>query len=132
MTTFIAATKSVETSERIREYLAGRVTDGDTVYVVNSQAGGDDSDAEDIRGGTDAIDVLVDGLAVPVEAHQFVRGNDPAEDVLAAAEEYDADEICIAIRRRNPTGKIVFGSTAQDLLLSTNRPVVTVPLETDR
>ncbi|MFD1513644.1 universal stress protein [Halomarina rubra] len=132
MTTFIAATKNVETSDRINEYLAGRTTADDTVYVVNSQEGGEQSSSDDIRGGTEAIDTLVDGLAATVETHQFVRGNDPAEDILAAAEEYDADEILIAIRKRNPTGKIVFGSTAQDLLLSTRRPVVAIPLETDR
>ena len=132
MTTFVVATKSVETSEPIHDYLVGRLTDGDRVYVVNSQEGGEDSDAGEIRGGTEAIDVLTEGLDVPVETHQFVRGNEPAEDILTAAEEYDADEICIAIRKRNPTGKIVFGSVAQDVLLSTDRPVVAVPLETDR
>ncbi|MWG33662.1 universal stress protein [Halomarina oriensis] len=132
MTTFVVATKNVETSERINDYLVGRLTDGDRVYVVNSQEGGDDSEAGDIRMGTEAIDALTENITVPVETHQFVRGNDPAEDILAAATEYDADEICIAIRKRNPTGKIVFGSTAQDLLLSTDRPVVAVPLETER
>ncbi|MFC5972204.1 universal stress protein [Halomarina salina] len=132
MTTFVVATKSVETSEPINEYLRGRLTDGDEVYVVNSQEGGDDSDADEIRSGTDALDVLTEGIDVPVETHQFVRGNSPAEDILAAADEYDADEICIAVRKRNPTGKIVFGSVAQDVLLSTDRPVVAVPLDTER
>jgi nucleotide-binding universal stress UspA family protein len=132
MTTFVVATKNVETSERINDYLVGRLTDDDRVYVVNSQEGGEGSAADDIRGGTEAIDALTANVNVPVETHQFVRGNSPAEDILAAAEEYDADEICIAIRKRNPTGKIVFGSTAQDLLLSTDRPVVAIPLAGER
>jgi nucleotide-binding universal stress UspA family protein len=128
MTTFVVGTKNTETSERILEYLTGRIADGDEVYVVNSQEGGDDTDPDEIRSGSAAIDVFSDGLDVSVEAHQFVRGNSPAEDVLVAAEEYDADEIVIGIRQRNPTGKIIFGSNAQDILLSTERPVVSVPL----
>ncbi len=128
MVTFVVGTKDADTSQRILEYLQGRVNDGDSVFVVNSQEGGDDTSSDEIRGGTEAIDVLADGLAVEVKAHQFVRGNDPAEDILAAADEYDADEIVIGIRRRNPTGKIIFGSNAQDILLSSERPVVAVPL----
>jgi nucleotide-binding universal stress UspA family protein len=128
MVTFVVGTKNADTSERILEYLRSRATGDDEVYVVNSQEGGDDTSSDEIRGGTEAIDILADGLECRVDAHQFVRGNNPAEDVLAAAEEYDAGEIVIAIRRRNPTGKIIFGSTAQDILLSTERPVVAVPL----
>ncbi|WP_254535666.1 universal stress protein [Halomarina litorea] len=128
MVTFVVGTKNADTSERILDYLQGRITDGDSVYVVNSQEGGDETSSDEIRGGSKAIEVLAEGLPVPVEAHQFVRGNDPAEDILAAAEEYDADEIVIGIRRRNPTGKIIFGSNAQDILLSSERPVVAVPL----
>lgn len=128
MTTFVVGTKNTDTSERILDYLVDRVGDGDEVFVVNSQEGGDDTDTDEIRGGSAAIDVFADGLSIPVEAHQYVRGNSPAEDVLAAARQHDADEIVIGIRKRNPTGKIIFGSNAQDILLSSDRPVVSVPL----
>lgn len=132
MTTFVVGTKSADTSERILEYLADRVADGDEVFVVNSQEGGDETGTDEIRGGSAAIDVFADGLSVPVEAHQYVRGNSPAEDVLATAQRHDADEIVIGIRKRNPTGKIIFGSNAQDILLSSDRPVVSVPLTQGR
>jgi nucleotide-binding universal stress UspA family protein len=64
-----------------------------------------------------------------VETHQFVRGNDAAADILDYAEEVDADEILLGIRKRNPTAKVVFGSTAQKILLNSNRPMAVVPLE---
>lgn len=102
------------------------------VHVVNSHPGGDDTDSEDVRDGEDALNVVVSRLGdlVDVETHQYIRGNDAADDVLQCADEHDADEIVIGIRKRNPTSKIVFGSTAQDVLLHSNTPMAVVPLET--
>ncbi|WP_425601193.1 universal stress protein [Haloplanus halobius] len=86
------------------------------MYAVNSLRGGD------ARAGEDAIDATV-------EPHQFVRDNDPADDLLVFAEERDVDELVIGVHERNPTGKTIFGSTAQEVLLKTSRPVAVVPLE---
>lgn len=58
-----------------------------------------------------------------------VESGDPAAEILARADEDDVDQIAIGFEKRNPTGKLVFGSTAQDVLLSTTRPVLAVPLE---
>ncbi|MFC6835145.1 universal stress protein [Halomarina ordinaria] len=132
MVRFVVGTNGVETSDRLVEYLSGRVTPDDEVYVVNSQKGGDATRGDDVRGGTEALERFETGLECSVATHQFVRGNSPAEDLLSAAHEYEADELVIGIRKRNPTGKIIFGSTAQDLLLSTERPVVAVPLTDGR
>lgn len=129
MTTFVVATDSLDASSRLADYLTGRVGGGDTVHAVNSQVGGDGTTAESIRAGEAAIEAIADALGgtTTVETHQFVRGNDPAEDVLAFADDVDADELVIALRRRSPAGKLLFGSVAQDLLLNADRPVVAVP-----
>jgi nucleotide-binding universal stress UspA family protein len=127
MATFLVGTDSVETSERLIEYLEGRVGDGDTVIAVNSLRGGDGTSDEEVIEGRDALETLTDAFA-DVDDHQLVRGNSPQEDLMQFAADHDVDEIVVGIRKRSPTGKLVFGSTAQDLLLSAELPVVCVPL----
>jgi nucleotide-binding universal stress UspA family protein len=133
MTTFLVGTDSVETSERLVAYLEGRVAEGDTVYAVNSLRGGDNTSDDDVVAGREAIEAVADALPdVEVDPHQLVRDNSPQEDMLQFAEDHDVDEPVIGIRKRSPTGKLMFGSTAQDLLLSTEVPVVCVPLTTGK
>jgi len=126
MTKYLIGTDSVETSETLVPYVDGRVTDGDEVYAVNSLKGGDQTGDDDIVAGEKALEVLED--AIGAESHQLIRGNSPQEDMLKFARDHDIDELIIGIRKRSPTGKMLFGSTAQDLLLDTDRPVVTIPL----
>jgi nucleotide-binding universal stress UspA family protein len=131
MTVFVLGTNSVHVSAALCDYLVDRVGPDDEVHAVNSQRGGDETDADDVRDGEDALNAVRSrlGETTTVETRQFVRGNGPAEDVLAYADEVDADEVVLGVRKRNPTAKVVFGSTAQQLLLQSNRPMAVVPLE---
>lgn len=130
MTHLLVGTDSMEASEQLLDYLDGRVGPEDTVYVVNSLKGGDETTAEQVSEGDRAMERLAEGLEdqTTVDPHQFIRGNAPIEDMLAAAEEFNIDEFVIGIRKRSPVGKMMFGSTAQNLLLETDLPVRCVPL----
>lgn len=131
MARLVVGTDSTESSEVLADYLEDVVDPEDVVCVVNSLPGGEDTDSENVRDGEAAIDVIVERLEpvpVTVETHQFVRGNEPVEDLLEFADDVDADEFVIRIRKHSPVGKVVFGSTAQNLLLGADRPVRCVPL----
>lgn len=134
MTRLLVGTDGADTSEALLGYLEEAVEADDAVYVLNSLVGGEDTDISDVEAGEEAIEALESGLAgtgAEVTTHQLVRGNEPVEDLLAVAEDWDADEYVIGIRKHSPVGKMVFGSTAQNLLLGADKPVRCVPLVSD-
>jgi nucleotide-binding universal stress UspA family protein len=104
------------------------------LVVINSNRGGRDLDSveaaqyeqelSDVRAGLDR-----DGIEN--EVRQLVRGNEPAEDLIAVAGEVDADFIVIGLRRRTPVGKLIMGSNAQRILLEAPCPVLAVKAEED-
>ncbi|MGM0592424.1 MAG: universal stress protein [Halobacteriota archaeon] len=67
-------------------------------------------------------DALGDGGDVEVVG----RVGDPVETLLAEANELDPRYLVIGGRKRTPAGKALFGDVTQSILLSAERPVVTV------
>ena len=63
---------------------------------------------------------------VRVRGGKYVHGRGPASKILTIAEEIDPRYIVIGSRKSSPAGKVVLGSVAQDVLLSTDAPVVIV------
>ncbi|WP_312912513.1 universal stress protein [Natronosalvus caseinilyticus] len=70
-----------------------------------------------------AIDFLEDH---DVEYEYYETSGEPATELVEAAAELDADMICLSGRKRTPTGKVLFGSVTQAVILSSERPVTTV------
>ncbi|MHB9286474.1 universal stress protein [Halobacteriales archaeon Cl-PHB] len=64
----------------------------------------------------------LDAADVEVELEGY--GGDPARAILKVAEEHDADQIVIAGRKRTPTGKAIFGSVTQSVILDGDIPVL--------
>lgn len=60
------------------------------------------------------------------EIHILIRGLPPGEDIVQYAYEKDVDEIIIGIKKRSKVEKMVFGSTAQYVILEAHCPVLTV------
>lgn len=61
-----------------------------------------------------------------ISARAQQRSGDPAEEIVRAAREEDADQIVLGGRKRSPVGKAVFGSVVQDVILEADRPVLTI------
>jgi nucleotide-binding universal stress UspA family protein len=130
MSTFVLGVDDVHATARLCDYLAAHLGPADTVHAVNSLPGGDATDADDVRDGEDALNVAsarLAGTGATVQTHQFVRGNDPVEDLLECAADEDADEFVVGTGVRNPTAKVVFGSVTRSLLLQSPLPVRVVP-----
>lgn len=53
-------------------------------------------------------------------------GVDPASELLTAMDRSDAELLVIGIRHRNPVGKLLLGSTSQQLILECPKPVLAV------
>jgi nucleotide-binding universal stress UspA family protein len=100
-----------------------------SVAVVTSMFKGTEDLQEKIRKAEERLAysrTVFDAQGIPCDTHLLIRGLGPGEDVVQFAEEHQIDEIIIGIRRRSKVGKLVFGSTAQYVILNAGCPVVTV------
>ncbi|NUO36019.1 MAG: universal stress protein [Terrabacter sp.] len=97
------------------------------VTVVNTGRDGNYADksfavAEDI----DTIDLQLANADIPHDVRQPTSGRSAADEILGAATEVGADLVVIGLRRRSPVGKLMTGSTAQQVLLDAPCAVLTV------
>jgi nucleotide-binding universal stress UspA family protein len=102
------------------------------LVVINSNRGGKDLDAADAATYEQELATVradLDAVGVSNEVRQLVRGLEPAEDIIAVAQEVSADFIVIGLRRRSPVGKLILGSNAQRILLEAPCPVLAVKAE---
>jgi nucleotide-binding universal stress UspA family protein len=108
-----------------------RLRDGE-LLVVHSMRGGERDELEQVISYREEFERLETQLAdesVNYRLVEYARGNAPAEDLLQAAKDEDADLIVIGIRRRSPVGKLILGSNAQDILLHADAAVLAVKAE---
>ena len=99
------------------------------ILLVTSVAGGADIPREEFQKKEDALKQIRRELQqdeIVCETTLSVRGLESGEDLVAFARENDVDEIIIGVRRRSKVGKLVFGSTAQYVILEAPCTVVAV------
>jgi len=100
-----------------------------SVAIVSSMIKGTESERQDIEKAELDLEhekKLIAEEGISCESHLLIRGLSAGEDLINFAEERKIDEIIIGIRRRSKVEKLVFGSTAQYVILKALCPVVTV------
>ena len=100
---------------------------GEAITVLNTSPGerhidGRYASEEDLA----EVKRLLADSGVTHQVRQSVSGREASEDIVETAEAEHARLIVIGLRRRSPTGKLLFGSNAQRVLLEATCPVLAV------
>lgn len=121
----VGVDSDAERARRQAETVAALPLTTESVTVVllhafeeENSAGGTVEQVKPVREARDRLEEA--GFDVRAEGY----GGDPATAILNVADSHDADQIVVAGRKRSPTGKALFGSTTQDVVLGTDRPVL--------
>lgn len=100
---------------------------GTGLVVVSSTKG--ESHVDPTYRQTSALAHLVAGLRVSgleMEVRESTQHQDPADAIVAAAEDLGAELVVIGLRRRSAVGKLLLGSTAQAVLMGAPCDVLAV------
>jgi len=84
-------------------------------------------DETDFPESVDAAVDILDGEGIDAE-RQRTHG-DATEEIVGFAERMNADLITMSGRKRSPSGKVLFGSVTQSVLLEAERPVMVSTLD---
>ena len=99
------------------------------IYIVTSLEQGPALKKEDIDKAESKLEKLRTPFKVddiPCETQVSVSYQSPGEDLVNYAKDNNIDEIIVGVRRRSKVGKLVFGSTAQYVILEAPCEVVAV------
>ena len=100
-----------------------------TIDLVTSMEKGTEAQQKEIEDSEHDLEnakKLLEKDGISCDTHLLIRGMTPGEDIVEFAEKNEVDEIVIGVKRRSKVGKLVFGSTAQHVILNAHCPVVTV------
>ena len=127
MTIFVGYVPKPEGRAALRAALEEADLRNQPLHVLNASRG-DALVDQSFASADDLADVrrLLEESGIPFELEQHVGRGDGAEEVIGAADRLGASLIVIGLRRRSPTGKLLFGSDAQRILLDASCQVLAV------
>ena len=99
------------------------------IHIITSLEQGPDLKKEDIDKAENKLEKLKASFKadnIPCETQAIVSVRSTGEDLVQFVKDNDMDEIIIGVRRRSKVGKLVFGSTAQYVILEAPCTVVAV------
>jgi nucleotide-binding universal stress UspA family protein len=127
---YIPSPEGIAAFERAKDEALMR---GARLVVVNSGqtgnfAGPNFATAQDL----DAIDAELSDAGIVHDVVQPTTGLAPADEILRVVAREGADLIVIGLRHRSPVGKLLMGSTAQQVLLDAPCAVFAVKAPAER
>ncbi len=99
------------------------------VHIVTSMVSGIDipkKEFDRVEKKLEFAESLFKDKKISCKTHLLVRGLEAGEDLVQFAKDSGIDEIVIGIKRRSKVGKLLFGSTAQYVIMYAHCPVLTV------
>jgi len=99
------------------------------VYLVIAVKETEELDYDDMQ---KAERILIDAEHVckenkiPYEKHVLVNQLEPGESLVMFSKDNQIDEIILGVQKTSKVGKMLFGSTAQYVILEANCPVITI------
>ncbi len=102
---------------------------GGKILLVTSLPGGEKTTKKMISEAEETLaeaEKILEKEGVQYDTHLLIRNKTAGEDIVAFAAENGCDEIIIGVKSRSKVGKILFGSTAQHVILRARCPVVSV------
>jgi len=128
MKILIAYDKNVSTAKVMDEAFKRAKKMGAYVYLVRNCSY--DTKRADIKQMETQLEELGQEVfeknGIEYETHVLIRGLEPGKDIVTYAREKKVDEIIIGIKNKSKVGKLVFGSTAQYIILEAHCPVLSV------
>jgi nucleotide-binding universal stress UspA family protein len=98
------------------------------VYIATVLIGSDVDQLDNIEEAKKKLasaEILFQNEGLPVETKLMFGGQSAGESLVDYAKENRIDEIIIGTRKKSKLGKLIFGSTAQYVILEANCPVIT-------
>ncbi len=102
---------------------------GAEVLLVTSMPGGEKTTRDQVIEAEKKLDeakLFLDEQGIKNETHLLIRGKTAGEDIVDFAAQNNCYEIVLGVKSRSKVGKILFGSTAQFVILKAMCPVVSV------
>ncbi len=102
---------------------------GDKIEVVRAEEGSDKLQYSNIHQLEQSLEkeikTLMNGEKIPFTTTLLVSPDTAGEEIVRHLNVKNSKEIFLGVRRRSKVGKLLFGSTAQYIILNAPCPVVT-------
>jgi len=127
MTVLVAYVPRPEGQAALDKGIEIATKDNEQLVVINAGPGGRSEDPNVVSGyEVERVEERLAKLPIKAGLKVFVRGNSAIEEIEELVQTLQVSVLVIGLRKRNPVGKLLLGSMAQEILLNVPCPVLAV------